>query len=112
VTLLDAFPASPGHVLVLTREHYENIHEIPTETLCAVAAQSKRVAAAIAGVLRPDALGIYQLNGSAAGQTVPHYHMHVIPRHEGQKRSVHGREPADDESQAGLAERLRAALED
>jgi histidine triad (HIT) family protein len=111
VTILDAFPASPGHVLVLTRGHYEDIHEIPEGVLCAVAAQSKRVAGAITQELSPDGIGIYQLNGSAAGQTVPHYHMHVIPRSSGQKRNVHGRAAADHSSQEELAARLRAALE-
>jgi histidine triad (HIT) family protein len=111
VTIMDAFPASPGHVLVLTREHYEDIHEIPEDALCAVAAQSKRVAAAVVEVLSPDGVGIYQLNGTAAGQTIPHYHMHVIPRTMGQERKVHGRAPADGATQDELAARLRAALE-
>ena len=111
VTFLDAFPASEGHALVITKEHHENIHEIPAETLAAVAAMSKRVADAIQRELSPDGLGIYQLNGPAAGQTVNHYHMHVIPRTEGQRRSVHGRTPADDNRQAALAARLAAALE-
>ena len=110
VTIMDAFPASEGHVLVITREHHESIHEIPAETLAAVATMSKRVAAAIQSELGPDGMGIYQLNGPAAGQTVDHYHMHVIPRSEGQRRSLHGREPADDEKQAELAARLAAAL--
>jgi len=110
VTIMDAFPASEGHVLVITREHYENIHEIPEGTLAAVARMSKRVAAAIQSELEPDGMGIYQLNGPAAGQTVNHYHMHIIPRNEGQRRSLHGREPADDEKQAELAARLAAAL--
>jgi len=110
VTLMDAFPAAEGHVLIITREHHENIHEIPEETLAAVAGMSKRVAAAIEQVMAPDGMGVYQLNGSSAGQTVYHYHMHVIPRNEGQKRSLHGREPADDAKQAELAAKLRAAL--
>jgi histidine triad (HIT) family protein len=111
LTILDAFPATDGHVLVITKEHHENIHEIPEATLCEVAAQSKRMAAALDRELAPDGMGIYQLNGAAAGQTVGHYHMHVIPRNEGHKRNVHGRAPADDERQAELAARLKAALE-
>jgi len=110
VTIMDAFPASEGHVLVITKQHHEDIHEIPAETLAAVATMSKRVAAAIQSELEPDGMGIYQLNGEAAGQTVNHYHMHVIPRSEGQQRRLHGREPADDEKQAELAARLIAAL--
>jgi histidine triad (HIT) family protein len=111
VVIMDAFPASEGHVLILTREHYENIHEVPRETLCAVAAMSKRVACAIRETLNPDAIGVYQLNGRAAGQTISHYHMHLIPRHEGQVRSVHGHDRAEDEQLAELAKRLRKALE-
>lgn len=111
VTIMDAFPASDGHVLILTREHYENLHDIPEETLCAVAAQSKRVAAALRKELAPDGIGVYQLNGPAAGQSVFHYHMHIIPRHMGQKRNVHGREHGDDTKQSELARRIRAALE-
>ena len=110
VTLMDAFPASEGHVLVITKQHYENIHEIPAETLAAVAAMSKRVAGALKRELAPDGIGVYQLNGSAAGQTVYHYHMHLIPRTEGQKRGLHGGAPADDVKQAALAARLAAAL--
>jgi histidine triad (HIT) family protein len=112
LTIMDAFPASEGHVLVLTREHHESIHEIPAETLCAVASASKRAAHAIQEAFAPDGIGVYQLNGPAAGQTVFHYHMHLIPRHEGQKRNVHGRAPAEEGSLAEAARRLAAALED
>ena len=56
-------------------------------------------------------IGVYQLNGTAAGQSVFHYHMHLIPRTEGQRRGLHGRSPADDVKQAALAARLAAALE-
>jgi histidine triad (HIT) family protein len=111
VTIMDAFPSSEGHVLILTREHYENIHETPRETLCAVASTSKRMACAIRNVFEPDGVGVYQLNGPAAGQSVFHYHMHVIPRHEGQQRKVHGRDRADDSMLAEAAKRLSAALE-
>jgi histidine triad (HIT) family protein len=110
VTIMDASPASEGHVLVLTREHHENIHEVPKETLCAVAATSKRMARAIREVFEPDGIGVYQLNGPAAGQSVFHYHMHVIPRNEGQKRNVHGRARADGDSLADSARRLAEAL--
>jgi histidine triad (HIT) family protein len=111
VTIMDASPASEGHVLVLTREHHENIHEVPRDTLCAVAAVSKRMAHAIREVFEPDGIGVYQLNGPAAGQSVFHYHMHVIPRHEGQKRSVHGRARGEDADLADAARRIIEALD-
>ena len=111
VTLMDAFPASEGHVLVITKEHHENIHEIPPETLAAVAAMSKRVAGALAKELAPDGIGVYQLNGTAAGQSVFHYHMHLIPRNRGDSLQIHGRRPGDPKRLAEIAARLTAALE-
>lgn len=111
LTILDAFPASEGHVLVLTKEHHENIHDVPIETLKVVAENAKRMACALRKALAPDGIGVYQLNGAAAGQTIGHYHMHVIPRTEGQKRGVHGRAAADDGRQAELAERIKVELE-
>ena len=111
LTILDAFPAAEGHVLVITKEHHESIHDVPVDTLKIVVENSKRVACMLRRELKPDGLGVYQLNGEAAGQTIGHYHMHIIPRMEGQRRSVHGRAAADDESQEALAERFRAALE-
>jgi len=58
-----------------------------------------------------DGMRISQFNGAAAGQTVPHYHVHIVPMREGQKAGAHGREPANPEQLKALAAQIRTALE-
>lgn len=81
--ILDAAPAGEGHTLILPKAHYENLFELPED----VAADAMRLAKKIATLLRDrmhcDGVNILQNNGAAAGQTVMHYHLHVIPRTEG-----------------------------
>jgi histidine triad (HIT) family protein len=111
LSFLDLFPVAEGHTLVITKEHYENVFETPADTLAAVARASVPVAAAIRRALGPDGLGVFQLNGAAAGQTVFHYHMHLIPRNQGEPLHLHGRKQASPEELAATAERLRDALD-
>jgi histidine triad (HIT) family protein len=111
LAFMDIFPVAEGHTLVVTKEHFASLFEVSTDALTAVASTSLRVAGAIRRALSPDGLGVFQLNGAAAGQTVFHYHMHLIPRRAGEDLRIHGRERADDTRLARVAERLRAALE-
>jgi len=111
VTFLDVFPVAAGHTLVVTREHFENIFEISPEALTAVSAASGRVAKAIRKELDPDGLGVFQLNGAAAGQSVFHYHMHLIPRAKGEAFKLHARVRGEDRDLREMAARLRAALD-
>ncbi len=112
IAFLDLFPSTAGHALVVTAEHFENLFEASSEALGAVVATSRRVAWALRRELAPAGLGVFQLNGAAAGQTVFHYHMHLVPRREGEGLSLHGREQGDDAELASLAARLSAALPD
>jgi len=80
---MDISPATRGHVLVISKAEYADIFSIPPDTLAAVARTAQRVALALRAVLQPDGLNIVQNNGPAAGQTVFHYHVHLIPRWEG-----------------------------
>ncbi len=84
ISFMDLFPLSEGHTLVVSKEHFENIFEISDAALRAVAATSRELAAALRSEFSPDGLAVYQANGVAAGQTVFHYHMHLIPRCDGQ----------------------------
>jgi histidine triad (HIT) family protein len=111
LAFMDLFPASPGHALVIPKVHYENLFEATTETLPAVHLLARRVARAIRSALQPDGLMVFQLNGAAAGQTVFHYHAHLIPRMAGSEFKLHGRERATDASLAALAQRITTALE-
>jgi len=110
LVFLDLFPVADGHTLLITKAHYENIFEAPPEELAAVAARSHSVAHAIRSVFSPDGLAAVQLNGAAAGQTVFHYHLHLIPRTMGDPPTLHGRVQAPQERLAHNAAALREAL--
>ena len=112
LTFMDIFPVSRGHTLVITKAHFANVFEASGEALAAVARRARVAARALREELRPDGLGVFQLNGAAAGQTVFHYHMHLIPRREGEPFTLHGRERADDGELEALARRLAARLEE
>ncbi len=111
LAFMDLFPASEGHALVIPKIHYENLFEATPETLPDVHLLVRRVARAIKAALAPDGLMMFQLNGAAAGQSVFHYHAHLIPRTAGSEFKLHGRQRADDAQLAALARRISNALE-
>ena len=80
LAFMDLMPVSRGHTLVIPKSHYENLFEIEAPLLAAVADVSHKLAPAIQSAFEPDGLRIFQLNGAAAGQTVFHYHMHLLPK--------------------------------
>ena len=110
LVFLDIFPVADGHTLIIPKAHSDDLFDADAEDLRAVIDRSREVAHAIGKVLAPDGLGVYQLNRAAAGQTVFHYHMHLIPRNHGSSLAVHGRKPGDPARLAELAAKLRAAL--
>jgi histidine triad (HIT) family protein len=110
LAFMDIFPASAGHVLVIPRGHAANVFEIDADSTRAVAALARRIALAQQAELAPDGLAVYQANGAAAGQTVWHYHVHLIPRTTGQGMLFHGRTRADDAELRRAAEALAARL--
>lgn len=110
VSFLDLFPASPGHVLVVPKRHYRDLLGADDASLARVAANSRRVALALKRALAPDGIGVHQLNGAAAGQTIFHYHMHLIPRRAGDPITFHGRRRAEAGELAEVAERVARAL--
>ena len=85
--ILDNGPATKGHALVLPKEHYADLFEIPEEKAAGAIKVAKKVAGLMKEKLACDGLNLVQNNGSVAGQTVMHFHLHVIPRYEndGQK---------------------------
>jgi histidine triad (HIT) family protein len=110
LAMMDIFPVTDGHVLVITKEHFADIFAATAPALTAVAAAAHRVAAAIRAALQPDGLMVFQLNGAAAMQTVFHYHMHLLPRRAGEPLALHSRVPGDPARLAQLAERIAAAV--
>jgi histidine triad (HIT) family protein len=105
-TFLDVFPTSPGHCLIVTKKHYSDILDAPPEAIGMVGHVSTLIAHTVKDELSCDGVGIYQLNGAAAGQTVFHYHMHVVPRMDGQDLALHSRIPGDPLELEAMSERL------
>jgi histidine triad (HIT) family protein len=86
--VLDVGPASKGHALILPKSHYANIYELPEELAGNAMKLAKRMAAHMTDVLKCDGFNILQNNGEEAGQTVFHFHMHLIPRYKGGQEMV------------------------
>jgi len=78
--IMDINPLSPGHCLVISKAHAPTIYEVEPAELQAAIATAKRVALALRDTLRPEGLNLLQANGAAAFQSVPHFHLHLIPR--------------------------------
>ena len=81
--ILDLGPASKGHGLILPKEHYRNLYDIDDETLAKAALLAKKMVKKLTDVLGCDGYNVVQNNEPCAGQTVFHFHMHLIPRYEG-----------------------------
>lgn len=80
--ILDVGPASKGHALILPKDHYANIYELPEEMTAKAYVLAKRMAARLTDALGCDGFNILQNNGEPAGQTVFHFHIHLIPRYQ------------------------------
>ena len=80
LAFLDLFPVNKGHSLVIPKEHYETIFDVPSEILSKVSPVMKNVADAVKKGVNADGISIAQSNGKDAGQVIPHIHFHVMPR--------------------------------
>ena len=80
--ILDIEPASKGHALILPKEHYANLYELPDELAAKALVVAKKVISKMTDVVGCDGYNVLQNNGETAGQTVFHFHMHLIPRYE------------------------------
>lgn len=81
--ILDLGPASKGHALILPKSHAANIYELSDEMAAKAMILAKKMATAMTEALKCDGFNIVQNNGECAGQTVFHFHMHLIPRYKG-----------------------------
>jgi histidine triad (HIT) family protein len=83
LAFMDIGQVNPGHVLVAVKAHVENLYALEDEQAAAAARGCVRVSRAIRDAFAPQGLSVYQANGKPAGQTVFHYHVHLLPRHDG-----------------------------
>ncbi len=81
--IFDVGPASEGHVLILPKEHFDSIYMLDDETAAHIFKVAVKVAKALQKALPLEGLNVVQNNGKMAGQTVFHFHMHLIPRYQG-----------------------------
>ena len=81
--ILDVNPATKGHCLIIPKEHFDNIYDLDGETAGKLFALATCIARAMRDALKCDGLNLVQNNGEIAGQTVNHFHLHLIPRYEG-----------------------------
>lgn len=86
--ILDLGPATKGHALILPKEHADNLYELSDEVAAAVLPVAKKVAAKMKENLKCDGLNLVQNNGEVAGQTVMHFHLHMIPRYENDGQTI------------------------
>ena len=80
---MDVMPQSPGHTLVIPKTSAENLYDLPPEAGAAVMRTVQKLAPAVRDAMGADGIMINQFNGPAAGQTVFHFHMHIVPRFDG-----------------------------
>ncbi len=118
LAFMDIHPANDGHCLVIPKAHFRTVLEMPPAAFAEVAASVVKVARAVDDVLRPGGISLVQANGAPAGQTVPHVHVHVLPRRAGDDlplnwdRSRRDDAIGDSAYIADMAARLRARLRD
>jgi histidine triad (HIT) family protein len=113
IAILDVFPATPGHTLVLPKAHIENIYSMPPETGAQIMNTAIMLAKSMKQQLKPAGLNLVQSNGASAGQEIFHFHLHVLPRYEHDSVSFkfgHGTAPTGADELEKVAEKIRAVL--
>ena len=111
MAFLDIRPLNEGHTLIIPKAHYENIFDVPQELNAYLHGITKKVAIAVKKATNADGISIIQQNGKAANQDIPHLHVHVIPRYEGQKLpSFSETSEADKEKLSQTAAKIRKHL--
>lgn len=113
VAFMDIGQVNPGHVLVASKRHAVTVMDLTPQEAAAVMQTAQRVAAAAQRAFDPDGITLFQANGEAGGQTVFHFHLHVLPRHEndGVALAWPRKEPAVHLLQ-GYAQQMQQALQE
>lgn len=97
LAFLDLYPATHGHILIIPRRHIEDILSLPEALSCRLMKTAVKVSKTIDTILKPDGINLIQANKVAAGQTIQHFHLHIVPRYTGDPVKLlfgHGEKPA------------------
>ena len=116
LAFMDINPANDGHCLVIPKAHFENVFDMPSALFGTLASAAAKVAHAVNEILHPGGINLTQANGAAAGQSVLHVHIHVLPRRTGDNLLMNWSRDGGDVGRfdpqriAGIAARLRSRL--
>ena len=111
IAFMDINPVNPGHALAVAKGHWPTIDVISADVLADVARTAQTVAKAVFKVLKPHGVNLLQANGEGAGQSVPHLHIHIMPRVKGDDVNLNWEQkPGDMAAIKAVYERLKAAL--
>jgi len=111
LAFMDIRPVNVGHTLIIPKQHFVDVFDVPDELLGKIYTSTKRIAKAVKKVVEADGISIVQQNGSAAGQDIFHFHVHVIPRFEGAKiPRFHELSVASRQSLDEIAARIRSEM--
>jgi histidine triad (HIT) family protein len=107
---MDVMPQAPGHTLVIPRFQAENLFDLDLSAANAVIKTTQKVAQAVQAAMQADGIMLNQFNGPAAGQTVFHFHVHIVPRYADVPLRKHSGDMEDPAVLEGHAAKIRAAL--
>ena len=111
IAFMDINPVNPGHALAVAKGHWPTVDVIPPEVLGSVARTAQRIAKAVMKELKPHGVNLVQANGPGAGQSVPHLHIHIMPRRPNDNVSLNWQPtPGDMAEIKTIYEKLKAAL--
>ena len=110
LAFMDVMPEAEGHVLVVPKEPAENILDLSPEGLAAMMATTQKLARAVDKALEPDGILLKQYNRAAAGQSIFHVHVHIVPRWDGVPMAPHGKVMVDAATLEPIAEKIRSVL--
>ncbi len=110
LAFMDIMPSTEGHTLVIPKEPAETMFDLSSDAAAAVMKTTQKVARAVKKAFDCPGVMLVQLNGSAAGQSVPHIHFHILPRQAGLDLKLHGRAMVDPKILEPVAAKIRAAL--
>lgn len=111
IAFMDINPVNPGHALAVAKGHWPTVDVIPADVLADVARTAQKVAKAAVKQLMPNGVNLLQANGEGAGQSVPHLHIHIMPRVKGDDVSLNWEyKPGDMAAIKAVYEKLKAAL--
>src|SRR3990167_7820363 len=110
LAFLDIHPVNPGHTLVVTKKHFESIHDTPDDLICKCVITAKKVANAIQSKLNAEGVNIGINNGKAAGQIVFHSHIHIMPRYGNDSFKLWQGKSSNPEERHKIAEKIKLGL--